>query len=125
MKKFLHRFFVVLGVLFLFQLIAVAIYFLSATSVFAPTDTESSSVDEAGAPTGQTSEASAGGHPLLNEAQEKALTTFGIDPAGIPSEITPAQEACFVEALGQVRVDEIVAGDTPSVTDYFKAKDCI
>lgn len=61
----------------------------------------------------------------LSESQEKALETFGIDPADVPSDITPEQEACFIETLGEERVAEIQAGDSPTATEFFKAKDCI
>lgn len=64
-------------------------------------------------------------NPALNEKQEKALETFGIDPDTVPSSITPAQESCFIEILGQTRVNEIKAGDLPTATEYFKAQSCI
>ena len=43
----------------------------------------------------------------------------------MPSDITPEQEACFEAKLGAERVAEIKAGDSPTVTEYFKARDCI
>jgi hypothetical protein len=64
-------------------------------------------------------------NPALSPAQEKALETFGIDPATVPTSVTPEQEACFVEKLGQQRVDEIKAGDSPTAAEFFKAKSCI
>jgi hypothetical protein len=63
-------------------------------------------------------------HPLLSPDQEKTLQTFGIDPATVPTSISPVQEQCAVSAIGQSRVDQIKAGATPSITDYLKAKDC-
>gem|GEM_PF-2118742 len=39
--------------------------------------------------------------------------------------ISPDQEACFVEVLGQARVDEIKAGDSPTATEFFEARGCI
>lgn len=64
-------------------------------------------------------------NPVLSPTQEKALETFGVDPATVPTSITPEQEACFVEKLGQERVDEIKAGDAPTPVDFYKAKSCI
>ena len=61
----------------------------------------------------------------LSDSQEKTLETFGIDPADVPTEITAEQEACFVAKLGAERVAEIKAGDSPTATEYFKAKDCM
>jgi len=64
-------------------------------------------------------------NPLLSEKQEKILETFGIDPADIPSDISPEQEKCFEDAIGEDRVAEIKAGDSPTATEFFKAKGCI
>lgn len=115
MKKILNIFFVTLGVIF-FVLILVGAYLYFASpfsfeSVYLNTDpTNTEPVDK---------------HPALSESQEKALSTFGIDPAQLPNEITPEQEACFEEKLGAERVAEIKAGDAPTATDYYKAKGCI
>lgn len=62
---------------------------------------------------------------VFSDTQVKALETFGIDPTTLPSSITPEQEACFVEKLGQPRVDEIKAGGSPTAMEFFKAKDCV
>ena len=64
-------------------------------------------------------------HPLLNEDQEKKLESFGVNVEQLPSNITPGMQECFIEKLGQERAGEIVAGDTPSALEFFKAKDCI
>lgn len=64
-------------------------------------------------------------HPLLSTDQEKLLDSLGIDPATVPTSITPAQEACAVSALGADRVNEIKAGASPTLSDYLKAKDCL
>lgn len=118
MKKFFNIFFVTLGVIFSI-IILIGIFFVITDPfnlkplIFGG--------ESAGSATGGGGDS----NPNLNESQEKALESFGINPADVPSEITPEQEACFVERLGQARVDEIKAGDSPSATDYFKAKDCI
>lgn len=113
-------FFVTLGVIF-FILILIGLYlyiadpwgikpFLSSMS------SDTVMVDETG---------EVDSHPMLNESQEKALETVGINPAELPSEITSEQEACFIEVLGEARVAEIVAGDSPTALEIIKAKACI
>jgi len=62
---------------------------------------------------------------LLSPEQEKAAEALGIDPAALPSEITPAMEQCFYEKLGAERANEIKAGAEPTATDYFKARTCL
>lgn len=64
-------------------------------------------------------------NPLLDEGQEAMLRSFGIDPANLPSEITPQMEACFVEKLGRERVDEIVNGGSPSAAELMTARSCL
>ena len=66
-----------------------------------------------------------GDNPLLDTQQEKTLQAVGVNPAALPSEMTPEMEACFVEKLGQSRVDAIKAGDKATVTDYFEARGCL
>ncbi len=63
-------------------------------------------------------------HPLLSPSQEKTLQTLGVDLKTVPTAITPAQEKCAVEFLGQERVTQIKSGEAPSVSDYLKAKSC-
>ncbi|MFA6194786.1 MAG: hypothetical protein WC719_03525 [Patescibacteria group bacterium] len=63
-------------------------------------------------------------HPLLSPSQEKTLQTLGVDLKTVPTAITPAQEKCTVEFLGQERVTQIKSGAAPSVSDYLKAKSC-
>jgi len=64
-------------------------------------------------------------HPLLTDSQEATLEKLGVDPAKLPTEITPAMEACFTEKLGIDRVNAIVGGETPGILDVVKAKSCI
>ena len=121
MKKFLTIFFVTLGVIF-FIIILIGIYFyvtdplnlkpllFNSGETSAPTETSSGEVDK---------------HPALSPEQEQTLETFGVDPASVPSEISPEQEACFEAELGEERVAEIKAGDSPTATEYFRARDCI
>jgi hypothetical protein len=124
MKKILTVFFLALGVIF-FILILLSIYLfvtdpLNLKPIFFGEDssvmTEEFETD---------TETVVDKNPALNASQEKALETVGIDPADVPSEITPEQEQCFIDAIGADRVAEIKAGDTPTVTEIFKAKNCI
>lgn len=64
-------------------------------------------------------------NPLLTPAQEQALTQAGIDPAKLPTTITPKMEECFVTILGQRRVDEINSGSAPTFGDFFAARTCL
>jgi len=145
MKKFLTVFFVTLGVIF-FVLILFATYFYIAdplnlkpllfgnTAVTTMENVEPSNIrtpspeSESASepvPADSSDRATIDSNPLLNETQEQTLQTFGIDPAGLPSEITLAQEACFADVLGADRVAEIVAGDSPSVSEFFQARECL
>jgi len=122
MKKFFTVFFVTLGVIF-FVLLLIGGYFfvtdpLNLKPIIFGTDSVEQSADVDVIVTEDK-------HPLLSPTQEKALETFGINPADVPSTITPEQETCFEAALGSDRVEEIKAGDSPTATEFFKAKDCL
>lgn len=120
MKRFFTIFFVVLGVIF-FILILTGLYLYLAD----PFDIKQlfSTAEKASTESGV--ETKSDQNPNLSPAQEKALETFGIDPATIPTSFTPSQEDCFVEKLGQERVDEIKAGSSPTPVEFYKAKSCI
>ena len=64
-------------------------------------------------------------NPLLSEKQEDALIKAGIDPATLPTSITPAMEACFESKLGIERVKAIKAGDLPTLPEIIVAKTCL
>jgi len=64
-------------------------------------------------------------NPLLSTEQEKKLESFGVDVEALPKEITPGMASCFVEKLGKERADEIVAGATPELLEFLKAKECL
>jgi len=63
-------------------------------------------------------------HPLLSEDQEIILESVGIDTSTLPTEITQKQIDCGVEALGEERALEIMAGSTPTLTDILQAQHC-
>lgn len=137
MKHIVTQILVTLGVIFLI-LILIGIYFFVTDPYglkplifgdgFVPTQTKgtagSGMQDTVGtdASTG-TKQPSTGF--TLSDAQKQALTSLGIDPAAVPSSISPEQEGCFVKALGAARVSEIKAGAVPNALELIKAKPCI
>lgn len=120
MKKFFTIFFVTLGVIFFILLLIAAYFFITdplnlKPLLFSPNNVQTTEV------IGTMEDK----NPVLSPAQEQALETVGIDPAAVPTQFTPAQVTCFEGVLGTARVDEIKAGDTPTVTEFFKAKECL
>lgn len=59
----------------------------------------------------------------ISPDQQKALQDAGIDPGAI--KITPEMEACFIEKLGNTRVEEIKKGAIPNPLDIFRARNCL
>ena len=121
MKKFFTIFFSTLGVLFFLLIAAVVIFLVVNPSNIRSSIPGLSKIGVSNSSLGGTADK----NPALSAAQEKALEALGVDPTSVPSSITPAQEKCFVSVLGAARVVEIKAGDTPSATEYFKAKGCL
>lgn len=64
-------------------------------------------------------------NPMLSPIQEQALEKVGVDPAVLPTKITPAMEACFYTKLGEKRANEIKNGAEPTAKDYFSARSCV
>lgn len=141
MKKFFTIFFVTLGVIFFGLLTCVAYLWVAdpwGIKPFIMSNGSASSMQSTNTPfTGK--EAGVGANldtttttsdpndknPNLNSSQEDALKLIGIDPAALPTSITPKQEVCFTEKLGIERVTAIKAGATPEVVELFKAKECL
>jgi len=151
MKTFLWWFFAVLGFIF-FWIIVGAIYFVVAdpfnlrplvnmlwqasesktnpapaqrvpAEPAAPLTTEPT--DETGSQSvNQTPLQTATQSPGLNADQAAALDSVGLD-ANAASSITPEQEVCFVQILGQARVDAVKAGAVPSASEFFSVRGCI
>jgi len=63
-------------------------------------------------------------HPYLSTKQEILLESAGIDLKTLPTEVTPSQQECSIEALGLERATAIASGSTPSVSEIIKAKHC-
>lgn len=135
MKKALNIFFVTLGVIFFILILLAGYFFITDPLNLKPLffggeeTTMPTRVGEAPVTPSDTvptpSTTSAQGNPALNASQAVALETFGIDPAALPSEITPEQEACFTAELGAERVAEIKAGATPTAGEIFAARGCL
>jgi len=121
MKTFLTRFFVTLGVIF-FLLIGAGAYVWFTDTYGVRTIV---TILQDGTTETQLPEDGVDKNPVMNEQQEAALEAIGIDPASVPTSISPTQEDCFVEKLGQVRVDEIKAGDTPSAKELIAGRECL
>ena len=125
MKRFLTVFFVVLGVLFFLLIIAIA-YFLIRDPyhvrpiLFGMMRTSIVTTDKKPSDKTPTDK-----NPLLNASQEKALENIGIDPATLPSTITPRMQTCFQSKLGKTRVNEIKAGSKPTAEEIFTARECL
>jgi len=124
MKKILNIFFVTLGIIF-FVIIVIGLYFFFTDPLnLKPLifRTESNIVTTI---KNDSTDSGVDNNSVLSESQIKVLETFGIDSSQVPSEITPEQESCFIEKLGASRVNEIKAGDSPTATEFFKARECI
>ncbi len=122
MKAFLNAFFVFLGVIFFLILIVLGYLFVSDTfgvrTFLANTAIDPS---KSTGTTGGTTDK----NPLLSASQEKALQAIGVDPAKLPSTITPAMVACFEIKLGKERTLQIKNGDSPTPIDFLKAQSCL
>lgn len=126
---FWRRFFMVMGIIFtvlIVLFVVVIVYAVIAFKSFTKNLEENNSlqnqtttenIDQA---TSQNFD-----HPLLNASQETLLKNLGVDVSKLPTELTEEQITCAVAVLGETRVKEILAGSNPTVTDYFKAKDCL
>lgn len=132
--KLIYRFFVVLGMLFFLILVGLGYFIIvdplnirpvvmglynsEGVEVGSDANTVTGSVqagsDVPGVNTG-----------IMTDQQEQALQAVGISPEVVPTQFTPEQIECFIGILGEERVNDIKAGDTPTATEFFQAKDCI
>ncbi len=136
MLKILNIFFVVLGVIFLALLIAGAyvviadpfhlwplVQMLRAPAA-SPAPSSAGASNSPAVPKGTTGGTTPSKNSLLTPEQAKTLESFGINPASLPTSITPVMEACFTEKLGAARVAEIKKGSAPTPIDFFTARAC-
>jgi len=124
MKKFLNIFFVILGIIFFIQIIVLAyLWFADPFGVRPFID-----MLTADTPAAMESVTSTSGvvdkNPALSSQQEAALESIGVNPANLPTTITPEMETCFAKKLGTTRVAEIKAGDTPTAAEVFTTREC-
>jgi hypothetical protein len=132
--KWIYRFFVVLGVIFFFILLAVGYFIVADPLNLRPVvmslyemQSANDQIDgptpaDGSLPTAQAQDTTTSG---MSDNQVKALEAVGIAPESVPSQFTPEQTACFTRILGEQRVNEIKAGGTPTPAEYYKAKECI
>jgi len=135
MKKFFEIFFIILGVIF-FVLIISGIYLYVADpfeikpvikSLTNSGEGKQESTDSAAIDSIKKTQENVvvDKNPMLTPTQEAALEKVGIDPANVPTTITPEMEECFLEKLGEKRVIEIKGGSEPTMTDLFQARSCL
>lgn len=120
MKKFLNIFFVTLGVIFFLILILVGYAYATnmfGVKTFFTGDASLSDKTNVGQDLDR--------NPLIPESQEKALEAIGIDPAKLPTKITPEMSACFDQKLGTKRTLEIKNGSTPTAAEFIKVQSCL
>jgi hypothetical protein len=126
MKKFFTIFFVSLGVIFFLILLFISYLFIFDPFNIKPLlfnnketfNTPQNNLNE-------TSTTTTANKPFLSDAQKKTLSSFGVDPASLPSTITQTQETCFKTKLGEARFAEISSGASPSITEFLNAKSCL
>lgn len=119
MKKFLHIFFITLGVIFFLLLIAGAYVYIADPFGIRPIIKSLTTP-----PPKESTTPAAKNNPLLTPAQNEALKSVGVDPSTLPSKITPEMERCFYAKLGATRANEIKNGAEPTMSDYFAARSC-
>jgi hypothetical protein len=128
MKKFLKVFFISLGVLFLIIILAVGVFFIVDPfnlKSLPDSDVTVQAIIKTTTKSNQVQVDNVDKNPLLNEEQEATLESLGVDPTDLPTQITPEMEACFVSKLGEARVIEITAGDTPTFTEFIQVQSCL
>lgn len=134
MKKFFTYFFCSLGVIFFILMCAAAyLWFVDPyhvrplISAFTSPSLNSQAVEKEtpGTPASTGTDTAPDAHPALSAEQEQALEKIGVDPATLPTTLTPEMRVCFVGILGEARVGEIQAGATPSPAEFFKARECL
>jgi hypothetical protein len=121
MKTFLKFFFIILGVIF-FIIIIIGVYLYVADPfeikpLIKSLTEQPTTVDTKKDTNKTTTVTDKNSH--LSPAQEQVLEKIGVDPATIPTSITPAMEDCFYTQLGSKRADEIKNGAEPTASDYF------
>ena len=101
MKKFLNIFFVVLGIIFFIQICVLSyIWFADPFNIRPMIEMLTAPTPNALDTTGATpSSGTIDKNPALSPTQESALESIGINPANLPTTITPEMESCFTNGL--------------------------
>lgn len=132
--KWIYRFFVVLGVIFFLILIGLGYFVIADPLNLRPVlmslynSNQEMSEGETGTVNGSieaSSDVPGTNTGVMTDKQEQALQAVGISPEAVPAQFTPEQIECFVKILGEERVNDIKAGDTPTAAEFFQAKDCV
>ncbi len=113
----------IMGVLFvaLIILVAIVIGYLMYAKPFGVDVTQLPQAWQASKEEGATSPYD---HPSLTTEQEIFLEAVGVDVSQVSTTFTAEQEACAREELGDERVDAIIAGAAPTMSDYLRAGHC-
>ena len=119
MSGFWKKFFITMGVIFA-VIITIIIFLALYIKISKPFGLELENLPKAIIGTNNKTQSSYD-HPLLNTQQEIFLENLGVNTKTVPSSISPTQEACAVEKLGQTRVDQIKAGAQITTSDYLNA----
>jgi hypothetical protein len=64
-------------------------------------------------------------HPYLTIRQELLLESVGIDPKNVPTQITPELQKCATLILSDKRLNEIISGSSPTISELLKLKNCL
>lgn len=79
---------------------------------------------QSASPTTSDNKNESGNQFKLSPAQEIFLKKVGLDPAKLPTSISPKLENCLINAVGEDRANEIKSGAAPTAIDLLKAKNC-
>lgn len=120
MKVFIKGFFMTLGVIFFLILLAVGYVFATNTFGIRTLFSKESKLEQIDAKTNGIDK-----NPLISPSQEKALEAIGVNPANLPTKITPEMSVCFDQILGKGRTQEIKNGSTPTAVEFFKVQSCL
>lgn len=132
--KIIKGFFITLGVIFFFILIALAYLFIAdpfnlkplfKAYTSSPVEISNSATNALNGNVTNNEVKEGTKNPLLSDEQAATLRSLGIDPANLPSEITPEMQKCFTEKLGDKRTQEIIKGSTPTPIDFLQARSCL
>lgn len=128
MKRFLKVLFISLGILFFLIILLVGVFFIVDPfnlRSLPNSDVTIQAIIKTTTKSDETQVDNVDKNPLLNEEQEATLESLGVDPADLPTKITPAMETCFESELGSERVAEINQGSTPTLTEFLKVRSCL